>query len=50
MLGPTADPSADPISVALDETEALEPNRWFSDLEQVRAFLVGKGALLRGQR
>ena len=50
VLGPAADASGDPISVALAETEALEPNRWFSDLEQVQEFLVGKGALLRGQR
>jgi hypothetical protein len=41
-----ADPATqDPIGVALQETEALEPNGWFANLDAVRAFLAARGAL-----
>jgi hypothetical protein len=35
----------DPISVALAETAALERNDWFNDLNAVREYLHGCGAL-----
>ena len=41
-----ADPAThDPIGVALQETELLEPNPWFADLEAVREYLVNRRAL-----
>ena len=41
-----ADPGAqDPIDVALQETEVLEPNAWFANLDAVREYLAGRGAL-----
>ena len=41
-----ADPATqDPIGVALQETEALEPNGWFANLDAVREYLAARGAL-----
>jgi hypothetical protein len=41
-----ADPAShDPIGVALQETEVLEPNAWFASLDAVREYLVTRGAL-----
>ena len=39
-LQPTRDPTWDPIEVALDETVSLEPNPFFSSIEQIRAHLL----------
>ena len=38
VLGP-AGPDADPIEVALEETNVLNANRWFQSLEELRAHL-----------
>jgi hypothetical protein len=35
----------DPIAVALQETEMLESNPWFTDLDAVREYLTSRGAL-----
>lgn len=41
-----ADPSAhDPISLALLETAAMEPNPFFPDLTAVHEYLMARGAL-----
>ena len=41
-----AEPSRhDPISVALLETAAVEPNPFFADLDAVREYLAARGAL-----
>ena len=41
-----ADPATqDPIGVALEETEALEPNGRFANLDAVREYLAARGAL-----
>ena len=38
-------PGQDPISVALLETAALEPNPYFPDLNAVRQYLATRGAI-----
>ena len=41
-----SDPSAhDSIAIALQETCAMEPNTWFTDLNAVRDYLLARGAL-----
>ena len=39
-LEPTRDPTWDPIEIVLNETVTLEPNPFFSSIEQVRAHLL----------
>lgn len=44
-LEPAESSDHDPISVALLETAALEPNPFFADLDAVRQHLAARGAL-----
>ena len=42
-LFPNPNSEEDPFALALYETRALEPNQWFSSLEQLKASLAAKG-------
>ena len=44
-LEPAGSAPHDPISIALLETAALEPNPFFADLDAVRQYLTARGAL-----
>lgn len=44
VLGPGGS-DLDPISVALQETASVEPNRWFQDLAQLRKYLSERGVV-----